>query len=327
MLFYRFREAAADGLLCEQLGGSETPPWQRFLQLRGLHQTLLFLGRPVEALKIADDLEPLARKIGDNLSVVRCLTTRAWAEFGIAPDLAKLEIGLGQLSKYGQSVGSGFWESVFRAQLSVVDFFRGNWAGALLLAQASCRHEVGSAADGTGSGTLFRYMAYTGNRDGALSILDERRALIPRSGQPNAFGSWWLLVTAIEGLAMLGEQSQAAELYPLACELVGTEAVTLWGIPRFTQTIAGLAASSARKWEAAEEHFEIALQQAESFPDRLEKADIRRFHAMMLLDRAAPTDRTKAQTLLNEALETYTQIGMPRHIEMTQALIYSRPST
>jgi hypothetical protein len=157
VLFYRFREAAADGLLCEQLGGSETPPWQRFLQLRGLHQTLLFLGRWVEALKIADDLEPLARKIGDNLSVVRCLTTRAWAEFGIAPDLAKLEIGLGQLSKYGQSVGSGFWESVFRAQLSVVDFFRGNWAGALLLAQASCRHEVGSAADGTGSGTLFRY--------------------------------------------------------------------------------------------------------------------------------------------------------------------------
>jgi len=59
----------------------------------------------VEALKIADDLEPLARKIGDNFSVVRCLTTRAWAEFGIAPDLAKLEIGLGQLSKYGQSVG------------------------------------------------------------------------------------------------------------------------------------------------------------------------------------------------------------------------------
>jgi hypothetical protein len=147
----------------------------------------------------------------------------------------------------------------------------------------------------------FFDMAYTGNRDGALSILDERRALIPRSGQPNAFGSWWLLVTAIEGLAMLGEQSQAAELYPLACELVGTEAVTLWGIPRFTQTIAGLAASSARKWEAAEEHFEIALQQAESFPDRLEKADIRRFHAMMLLDRAAPTDRTKAQTLLKRS--------------------------
>jgi hypothetical protein len=42
---------------------------------------------------------------------------------------------------------------------------------------------------------------------------------------------------------------------------------------------------------------------------------------MMLLDRAATGDRKKARVLLNEALETYMQIGMPRHIEMTQALL------
>jgi hypothetical protein len=63
------------------------------------------------------------------------------------------------------------------------------------------------------------------------------------------------------------------------------------------------------------------MQQAESFPYRLEQAEIRRFHAMMLIDRAARGDRAKAQTLLREALESYTQIGMPRHVEMTQALL------
>jgi hypothetical protein len=42
---------------------------------------------------------------------------------------------------------------------------------------------------------------------------------------------------------------------------------------------------------------------------------------MMLLDRASAGDREKAKTLLSEALETYTQIGMPRHIEMTRALL------
>jgi hypothetical protein len=42
---------------------------------------------------------------------------------------------------------------------------------------------------------------------------------------------------------------------------------------------------------------------------------------MLLIDRAIPGDREKAQRLLDEALETYTQIGMPRHIEMTQALL------
>jgi hypothetical protein len=62
------------------------------------------------------------------------------------------------------------------------------------------------------------------------------------------------------------------------------------------------------------------MQQAESLPQLLEQAEIQRFHAMMLMDRAAAGDRKKVQTLLDRALEIYTSIGMPRHIEMIQAL-------
>jgi hypothetical protein len=130
-----------------------------------------------------------------------------------------------------------------------------------------------------------------------------------------------MLALVIEGLVMLGEQSPAGELYPLARELLDTGAVALWPIFRLTQTIAGIAAAAARQWEAAEDHFRIAMQQAEALPQRLEQAEIRRFHAMMLIDRAAPGDRKKAQTLLREALETYSHIGMPRHVEMARALL------
>jgi len=130
-----------------------------------------------------------------------------------------------------------------------------------------------------------------------------------------------MLALVIEGFAMMGERLRAAELYPLARELISTGAVALWPISRLSQTVAGIAAAAAREWKAAEDYFQTALQQAESFPNRLEEADIRRFHAMMLLDRAASGDREKAQTLLTEALETYVQIGMPRHIEMTQTLL------
>jgi hypothetical protein len=42
---------------------------------------------------------------------------------------------------------------------------------------------------------------------------------------------------------------------------------------------------------------------------------------MMLLDRAASGDRENARTLLSEALETYSRIGMRRHIELAQALL------
>jgi len=117
---------------------------------------------------------------------------------------------------------------------------------------------------------------------------------------------------------MLGEQAQAGQLYPMVRELIDTGAVANWPISRFTQTIAGLAAAAAHQWESAEEHFKIAMQQAESFPDRLEQTEIRRFHAMMLIDRAARGDREKARTLINEALESYTRIGMPRHIAMVR---------
>jgi hypothetical protein len=51
--------------------------------------------------------------------------------------------------------------------------------------------------------------------------------------------------------------------------------------------IAGVAAAAARQWRTAEDHFEIALQHAVAFPQRLEDAEIRRFHAMMLMERAA----------------------------------------
>ena len=319
--FFRLREAVADGLFSGQSGGSEAPPWQRAPQLRTLHLALLHLGRLEESLRIADELEPLARKIGQSNSVALCLNTRAWVEFGRAPDLAKLETDYQQFSESGQKAGFAFWKTLSEVQLSLVDFFRGNWPSALLHAQASCRLKGESSFEGLGAGTLFRQMAYAGDRGGAFGILDEKRTSLARSGQPNSRGSWLMLASVVEGLVMLGEQAQASGLCPLVRELIGTGAVALWPISRFTQTIAGLAAAAAHQWEAAEEHFQIAMNQAKSFPDRLEQAEIRRFHAMMLIDRSAPDVRGKAQTLLREALETYTHIGMPRHIEMTQTLL------
>jgi tetratricopeptide (TPR) repeat protein len=321
VLYFRLREAAADGLRSEQLGESEAHPWERALQLATLHQTVLSLGRPEEAMRIADELEPLARKIGQSLSVALCVSGRAWVEFGKVPDLAKLENDIRQLSKPDQELLFDLWEPLSKVLLSLVDFSRGNWADALLHAQAACLPGVGSSIEELGVGTLFRQLAYASDRDGALAMLDEKRSLLPRRGQPNLWGSWSMLAPVIEGLLILGDQAQAGQLYPLARELIGTGAVTLWLNFRFTQTIAGIAAAAASQWESAEDHFQIALQQAESFPHRLEQAEIRRFHAMMLMDRAAPGDREKAQTLLNEAREIYTHIGMPRHIELTQTLL------
>jgi hypothetical protein len=122
-------------------------------------------------------------------------------------------------------------KAVSEVQLSLVDFFRGNWASGLSHAQAACRSEAGSSIEGFGVGTLFRQMAYAGDRDGAFAVLEEKRTWLPLSGQHNIRGSGFMLALVIEGLVILGERSQAAELYPLVCELVDTGAVLLWPIP------------------------------------------------------------------------------------------------
>ncbi|HWN58725.1 MAG TPA: AAA family ATPase, partial [Methylomirabilota bacterium] len=259
--FFRLREAAADGFLSEEMGGSDTPPWQRALQLRVLHQTLVTLGQPNEAIKIADELEPLAIKIGQAYSVALCLSTRTWAEFGKKPDIAKLEAGFQEVAKSDQKVRFSFWEVLSEVQLSLVDFIRGNWAAALAHAQAASHQDPGlSTIRSLGEGALFRQMAYAGDRASALAIFQGQRKWLPVSGQNNVRGAWWLVALAVEGLAILGEQSQAGQLYPLTHKLIDTGAVALWPISRFTQTIAGIAAAAAREFDAAENHFQIAMR-------------------------------------------------------------------
>jgi tetratricopeptide (TPR) repeat protein len=316
--FFRLKEAAADGFRIE---ADASTTWQRALQLRILHQSLLYLGRVDEATSIAGVLEPLAQRIGQSYSTALCLTSRAWAEFGRAPNLAKFETNLRQIPTPGREARFPYWQALFEVQLSLAESFRGDWASALSHAQAACRPEAGSSIEGFGAGTLFRHMAYASDRRGAFAILDEKRAWLPISGRPNTRGSWLMLALVIEGLAMLGERLRVEELYPLVAELLDTGALVLWPIFRFTHMIAGVAAAAARQWQAAEDYFGIALHHAKAFPQRLEQAEIQRFQAMMLMDRAAPGDHNKARMLLSEALESYTQIGMPRHIEIARKLL------
>ena len=145
------------------------------------------------------NLEPRASKIGQSWSIARCLVTRAWTEFGKAGDLAQLESVLQQALKSDQKDPFAFWDVFSEAQLSLVDFFRGNWASALSHAQASSNPQVKTFIRGFGVGTLFRQMAYAADHDGALAILTEKRTWLPRSGQQNTMGSWWMLVLSDRG--------------------------------------------------------------------------------------------------------------------------------
>lgn len=48
---------------------------------------------------------------------------------------------------------------------------------------------------------------------------------------------------------------------------------------------------------------------------------MQRWYASMLLERDAPGDREPARELLTEAIAMYRRIGMPKHIEIAEALL------
>ena len=84
--------------------------------------------------------------------------------------------------------------------------------------------------------------------------------------------------------------------------------------------VAAPALTSVAGWRDAEAHFERARAQAEEIPHRPEQADIRRWHAWMLLRRDRPGDRDRARLLLGEAIEQYRAMGMPKHIEIAETM-------
>ncbi len=64
-----------------------------------------------------------------------------------------------------------------------------------------------------------------------------------------------------------------------------------------------------------------ALRQAHELPVVIAPTEVRRRYARMLIDRDRPRDREKARELLTEAIAMYRQIGMPKHVEVAEALL------
>jgi hypothetical protein len=85
--------------------------------------------------------------------------------------------------------------------------------------------------------------------------------------------------------------------------------------------LAGIAAASGRQWDAAQEHFETALRQAQDIPHKIAQPEVRRWYAQMLVARDASGDRDTARTILGEAMVMCQRLGMPRHLHMAEEIL------
>lgn len=277
------------------------------------------LGRMGLAAELGDEVGSLAQRLGHTFVAGVLHEPADWArEFASNPDLIRFEDFAQRHLAIGVPMGFGHHSYTF---LGYSAFLRGDWDEALRLMEEATRHSPASNATAGGDwGGYIQTLAYCADPTRVLTVLDARRKDMPRAGQPHGYGSWYLLLASVEALYVIGERAGAAEFYPLVAEYAATGAVLTVFHPRLVERSAGIAAAAAERWDVAERHFTTALRHARELPHVLEGAETRRFYARILLERDQPGDRDSARHLLDEAITTYRQIGMPRHQEMAMTL-------
>ena len=196
-------------------------------------------------------------------------------------------------------------------------FMRGRWGESV--------ESLQTAADTTWEtfvdwpwGVLLWVKAHAGHDD-FLTLWHEHQDRVPQPGEFMLAGRIGFAATAAVGLAQGGARSEAAALRPLVVGLI-PEAATL-GPGFLTTGVAAVCAAAGQEWEVAEQEFETALRQAHDMPDKISQPEVRRFYARMLIDRDGPGDRERATRLLDEALDMYRTLGMPKHLELAEGLV------
>jgi tetratricopeptide (TPR) repeat protein len=317
--YMQHRETVDAGLRAAELLRATGNLWPLADALWPAQFALVYLGRFDEAVKIGEELEPLATRLGHLGALMGAGRGRATREFMLTADLDRFEESARSDLELCRSTGMP-WISNSYTFLGLAHFWRGRWQEALEHFQEAVKLELPGFFAGIDWSWLFFWKAYAGDRDTALAMLEQRRDNLPQPGQANTDGAWLMLQAVIEGLAVLGERDEAARLYPLILEAIDTGALT-GQFGRLLQTVAGMAAAAGGQWEKAERHYQTALRQAHELPVVMEQPEVRRWYTRMLIDRNAPGDRDKARELLTEAIAMYRRIGMPKHIEMAEALL------
>jgi tetratricopeptide (TPR) repeat protein len=206
------------------------------------------------------------------------------------------------------------------AQLGFVEFWRGRPLEAAKSFRRCIELQPPGALAGSGEGPLMLALAYAGDRDGVLAAFEARRQALPVSGRAHGIGSWTSLFYAVEALAMIGEEAEAARLYPLFADAIDSGFLLRQWDLRSINTVAGIAAHCGAAYDEAERHFEAALQDAARIPAKLEAVDGARYYATMLLARDAEGDRAHAEELAHGAAEAYRSAGMPLHERLAREL-------
>jgi hypothetical protein len=283
---------------------------------------LHFLGRDAEAGAVLDTVEAVAERLGHRQATSLAFRVR---NMMMARDRGAIEGQLGWVQadreNWKDFLSIGSWEADGNTLEAVGEFWAGRWEEAAAAADRATRIPIVWVWNSVYTAVKGLVAAYRGDRDTALLAATEIEREMPAPGGRAPIGFWSACVNMPETLVMIGEKERAARFRPMLQLTIEAGAVSLSYSARLVQVGAALAAWADGDWDAAEEHLAIAEGQARAINDEIQAADIKRFRAMMHLDRAEAGDVDAARELLARAAAEYAEIGMPRHQALTMEML------
>ena len=278
----------------------------------------VFLGRAREMLTTDGMLRPLAERLGQHQALFLADWALGSADLMLTGRLAESETFFESRIEGWRGAGVLGWMG--HLCVASASFWGGRWDRAREAIESARRDDYWPSVEGILWGSLMVTKAYGGDGD-TLTLCDGKAATLPVSAGPALIGTIGTVTGATEALAVIGERERAHKLYPWTLEVMkGGAIATLNLMLPPPETAAGIAAACGADWQNAERHHQTAVRQMDEIPHKIMQPESRRWYARMLLDRAGPDDEDRARVLLDEAIQMYGDLGMPRHLDIAKEM-------
>lgn len=316
------QESARAGRRAAELLRDSADRWTLAEGLNFLAYSLVHSGQWDEADRVVEEGETETARLGHHSSLIWLRRHKRIMTVGRTGDIAAYAAAARDDEAFCREIGHPYVGQALAAQ-GVASFWQGEWDVAIAKLEEAAALELPPAWSGGLLAFLLIVRSYRGDFEETRTILAEQENDLARAGAVNTHGHWLLLLAAVECYDVMGDKERAAALYPGVVAALETGTVSRVIDARLSEGVAGIAAAAGKRWAEAERHFETALAQAEELPVVIERSEVRRFYARMLLERNEPDDAERAEALLKEAATGYEGLSMRRHVVLTREILES----
>jgi tetratricopeptide (TPR) repeat protein len=291
---------------------------QVYLETAGHRHNAMFYGGAWETMDAErDELLAMATESGNIGALLNIDVGHIVTECARAGDWRALESRCrGTLERW---TGVGPWAQLMQGPAGIAQLHRGEIADALSTCETARKQFPRTAWLGFIEAPELLCAAFAEDE----SIWEARRAEFAPLGSQMlstmTIGRAAYVTTLAWTYHVRGRRAELAALYPTLTELID------WGFRctgiDMVDTVAGVAAMAADRWDGAEHHFERAISHAERIQHRFALPAAHHSYAEMLIARSAPGDSVRASALLRRAMDEYRSMGMTLMLKRAEPLL------